>query len=874
MATLCINAARVALGLAGFCLAVAQGLAQPSTPASAETLANRLGQAIDAGDANAAFRLAELYRSGDGELPVDLPKAVSLYKTAARLGSHPMAMNTLGLLYEQGWGVKASQALALAWYGKAARAGSAMALANLGKIHARGDGVLQDYRLAVVELKKAAGDWVTVRVPAADVGVRQDSPFRFSAASIVFVDGVPEIDWGYSRRIEWDKVPVRKFVFDRQFDSAEPGDITVADVRSEGDDLLLDIAVFGGVVWDEETNSFVEAKRGSVIHFIWFFDTDGRESGVPEFRLHDAPPLKPERLPHADRALQIVLPPGNPSRLPVFLLSGDKPGKLGEGRFFRGDNVAAQYDLGIIYAKGKKNPRDVGGDVKQNFRLAADWFFRAAAPRPNHADYENGHAGAQNGLGVLYSKGNLYRREDRRADTKQFEPKPYEQAALWFRRAAAQGYAEAFSNLGFLYEQGMLLSDAAAGRVPSLYREALGLYLKAADPGGIVRLKGEKAVARLRQNVPGLTLAQYNLGSLFDPDEVISEGLPPGAEQEFRQNKSGERAEFWYGQAAAKGHAKAQLALAKRILNRPGLEPVERVEPIKWLYLASDKSDAEAFRMLDGEESRFDSVAKRARTAADLFLPNPETDGEADEARQKLEALAASVAQDDMQAAYEMGRAFHLGTGPARRDYTRAFRLYKLAAEAEHAAAQFHLGMLYSTGNGIPYRAKRGIGGFSNLNRAYNVLAAEWYEKAAGNGHGEAAYYLGNLYAAGSIELKQDYKLALKWYRKADSLGNVEALNNLGYLYDEGLGVRRDRTKARDFYTRAAEAGNAGAQMNLSAYYFGVLNKKTGEYEGLGGLPKDWTKALHWAQKAADQGEPGAAEKVTAITKLMQRGKK
>ena len=112
--------------------------------------------------------------------------------------------------------------------------------------------------------------------------------------------------------------------------------------------------------------------------------------------------------------------------------------------------------------------------------------------------------------------------------------------------------------------------------------------------------------------------------------------------------------------------------------------------------------------------------------------------------------------------------------------------------------------------------------------------------------------------------MKQDYKLALKWYRKADSLGNVEALNNLGYLYDEGLGVRRDRTKARDFYTRAAEAGNAGAQMNLSAYYF----------EGLGGLRKDLAKALVWAQKAADQGEPGAAEKVIAITKLMQRGKK
>ena len=131
-------------------------------------------------------------------------------------------------------GVKASQALALQWYGKAARAGSALALANLGKIHAQGNGVLRDYRLAVVELKKAAGDWVTVRLPAADVGVVQDSPFRFSAASLMSTDDEPEIDWGYSRRVEWDQVPARKFVSDRQFDSAEAADITVADVRIDG----------------------------------------------------------------------------------------------------------------------------------------------------------------------------------------------------------------------------------------------------------------------------------------------------------------------------------------------------------------------------------------------------------------------------------------------------------------------------------------------------------------------------------------------------------------------------------------------------------------------------------------------------------------
>jgi len=387
VATLRNHAARIGLGLAGLFLAVHPAMAQPTDPNSAETLANRLGQAIDAGDANAAFRLAEMYRSGENQVPRDLTRAVSLYKTAARLENHPMAMNALGILHEQGWGVKASQALALQWYGKAARAGSAMALANLGEIHARGDGVLQDYRKAVVELKKAAGDWVTVRVPASELGIKQDSPFRFSAASIVSAKSEPEIDWGYSRRAEWDGVTLRKFVFYSQFDSVKPVDITVADIRSDGDDLLLDIAVFGG------------AKPQGVIHFIWFFDTDGQESSVEEFRLKDAPPLEPMRLPHADRALQIVLRPGPAAPLPVFLLSGGKPRQLADGRFFGGDNVAAQYDLGNLYASGSI-------DLKQDYGLALKWYSKADAL---------GNVDALNNLGYLHDEGLGTRRDPARA---------------------------------------------------------------------------------------------------------------------------------------------------------------------------------------------------------------------------------------------------------------------------------------------------------------------------------------------------------------------------------------------------------------------------------------------------------------------------
>ena len=47
MATLRNHVARIGLGLAGLFLGVHPAMAQPTDPNSAETLANRLGQAID-----------------------------------------------------------------------------------------------------------------------------------------------------------------------------------------------------------------------------------------------------------------------------------------------------------------------------------------------------------------------------------------------------------------------------------------------------------------------------------------------------------------------------------------------------------------------------------------------------------------------------------------------------------------------------------------------------------------------------------------------------------------------------------------------------------------------------------------------------------
>ena len=86
--------------------------------------------------------------------------------------------------------------------------------------------------------------------------------------------------------------------------------------------------------------------------------------------------------------------------------------------------VAAQYNLGIMYANGRGVPQDYGEAVR--------WWRRAA---------EQGLAGAQHNLGFMYANGRGV-------------PQNYDEAARWYRRAAEQGHAGAQNNLGAMYSTG------------------------------------------------------------------------------------------------------------------------------------------------------------------------------------------------------------------------------------------------------------------------------------------------------------------------------------------------------------------------------------------------------------------------------------
>ena len=80
---------------------------------------------------------------------------IKWYRKAADQGD-AAAQNNLGLIYDEGLGVKQDYAEAVKWYRKAAEQDNARAQDNLGTMYYNGHGVKQDYAEAVKWYRKAA----------------------------------------------------------------------------------------------------------------------------------------------------------------------------------------------------------------------------------------------------------------------------------------------------------------------------------------------------------------------------------------------------------------------------------------------------------------------------------------------------------------------------------------------------------------------------------------------------------------------------------------------------------------------------------------------------------------------------------------------
>jgi uncharacterized protein len=155
--------------------------------------------------------------------------------------------------------------------------------------------------------------------------------------------------------------------------------------------------------------------------------------------------------------------------------------------------------------------------------------------------------------------------------------------------------------------------------------------------------------------------------------------------------------------------------------------------------------------------------------------------------------------------------------------------------------AQFRAGLNYETGCGAPQDF---------------VQAAQWYRKAADNGHPLAQNNLARLYLEG-LGVAQSDAEAMKWYLRAASEGFAPAQNNVGYMYETGrAGWNTAASSSSDneavkWYRKAAESGSAAGELNLGLAYFNGT-----------GIRQDLTEAVKWFRKAAAHGSGAACDQL------------
>lgn len=103
------------------------------------------------------------------------------------------------------------------------------------------------------------------------------------------------------------------------------------------------------------------------------------------------------------------------------------------------------------------------------------------------------------------------------------------------------------------------------------------------------------------------------------------------------------------------------------------------------------------------------------------------------------------------------------------------------------------------------------LGGQGGLSPAQ---ADAFLQTAAMAGDGRAAALLGDLATD-----RQDWPKARDWFERAATAGEVRAQFMAGLLADQGLGGPADRARAEALYAQAATAGHAPAQLALGRLY-------------------------------------------------------
>lgn len=183
--------------------------------------------------------------------------------------------------------------------------------------------------------------------------------------------------------------------------------------------------------------------------------------------------------------------------------------------------------------------------------------------------------------------------------------------------------------------------------------------------------------------------------------------------------------------------------------------------------------------------------------------------------------------------------ALSIATTPSYAQGTSEFETTIKAAEQGNAIAQFNLGNMFKSGEGVAQDDKQ---------------AVAWYTKAAEQGQSRAQFNLALMYANG-LGVDQDYKQTVYWFTKSAEQGQDRAPFNLGQMYSTGKGVPKDLIQAYAWYSLGATSGD-----NDSVNSRDLVAKKLSPKE----LGEAKTLAAQYSKKVDENNNESSARKVSA----------
>lgn len=769
------------------------------------------------------------------------------------------AQYRLGLMYEEGKGVRQDDASALRWYRKSAVQGNPDAQYRLGRIYEEGKGISQDNSFALRWYRKSAGqgnsdaEYSLGMMYEKGQGVGQDNEQAARCYSVSADHGNPEAKERLKER-KWDLLVRASLKND-------------SDAQYELGRMCLDSS---GAGHDEEEAArwFLKAaEQGNISAQYSLGQMYYHGTGVTQ---DDAEAVKWYQKAAEQGRIDALKDLGDIYRLEYKIRDYGKAREWYRKAAEQG-NAEAMIMLGIMCENGE--------GAEESYSEAAEWYRKAA---------EQGDAKAQCRLGDLYFSGKGVRRD-------------YDEAVRWYGKAVSKegieflsgdeewlymavvrNDPEAMSNLASSFQNGY------SGK--NDYAEARKWYLKAAELGdvpsmrvlGYFYLNGEGGP---QDNAEGLkwfrkaadlgdSAAQGALGKVYEDGQIVSRDYA--------------EAFIWYSKAAAGGSWTAKETLK---------------DPIFELYFkAIRQNDADAqFRLAElyiGDDWHF---RHHSLEESDRFLHMAADNGSA-EAPLKLgdkcynhsklvEAVKwyrMAAMRGSKAAQLKLGRIFMSDRfrGIAR-DYAEARKWYLMAAEQagqtrrewqegqDDAEAAFCLGRIYAEGLGVDPDYAEAWKWFSRLTRDYDLpdqekrLLIEFVNKLRQSTDAVAQFILGEMFRIRTPVVFLRAEEAVECYRKAAERGHAEAQFQLGCMLQSGMNYPRDYAEAARWFSEAARQGHMEAKKRLdeppiSVYYKAGLGDAAAEYS-LGRMYEeghdavlDYHKAAEWYRKSADLGNADA----------------